>query len=144
MFTWTDQYGTPVTYTPTPEDIRPILGTDVAHLNVWVAAAQAANEADFCPEYDRMARIIGAPTRDDLASAGLLDSEFTVRGTRTVTVTVTIPFETTYSAARPGDVRREFSADDLGDVDGYEVREAIYRDFAVDSDEVEIDEVERA
>jgi hypothetical protein len=143
MFTWTDQYGTPVTYTPTSDDIRPILGTDVAHLNVWVAAAQAAIEADFCSEYDRMARIIGAPTRDDLRDAGLLDTEFTVTGTRTVTITVEIPFSTTYTAARPGDVRREFSVEELGDVDGYDLREAIYRDFTVDSDDFEIDEVER-
>lgn len=117
--------------------------TDVRHLPLWIAAARAADDADHCGEYDAIAINVGGPTRDDLRNAGLLDSEFTVTGTRTVTVTFTVPFEATYTAARPGDVRREFSTDELGDFDMYAIRNAAYNEYSVDDDDIEIDSVER-
>jgi hypothetical protein len=145
MFTFTDQYGNAVNdaYLSQHVDESAFRPADVRHLALWIAAARAADDADHCGEYDAIAINVGGPTRDDLRNAGLLDSEFTVRGTRTVTVTVTMPFETTYTAARPGDVRRNFDADELGDIDMYSLREALFSDYTVDSDDVEIDDVTR-
>jgi hypothetical protein len=140
MFT---SYGSPVDVGALPQYLDGFTPMDVRHLPLWIAAARAADEADHCSEYDGIAIAVGGPTRDDLRNAGLLDSTFLVTGTRTVTLTVSIPFSTEYTAARPGDVRREFEIDELGDVDGYDIREAIYRDFTVESDDFEIDEVER-
>jgi hypothetical protein len=141
MFT---SYGSPVDVAALPQYLDGFQPLDVRHLPLWIAAARAADDADHCGEYDAIASAVGGPTRDDLRSAGLLDSDFTVTGTRTVTVTVTVPFTTTYTAARPGDVRRGMEISDLGDVDGYDLRQAIYSDFTVESDDFEIDEVERA
>jgi len=145
MFTWTDQYGTPVTYTPTADDVSDSpLGSDVAFLPILIAAARAADDAGYCPVYDEIARTIGGPTRDELREAGLLDTVFTVEGTRTVTLTVRIPFSSEYTAARPGDVRRNFDADELGEVSHYDIRDALTNyAYDISEDDIEIDSVER-
>jgi hypothetical protein len=144
MFTVTDSTGYPVP-TPDADALAPLVASDVQHLALWVRAAHVANDRDYCHVYDEIASTVGGPTRDELASMGLFDSEFEVTGTRTVTITVRMPFSTTYSAARPGDVRREFSLDDLGDIDSYDLAQAV-RDgeWSEESDDIEVDSVERS
>ncbi len=60
--------------------------------HIWVAAARAADEENFCGEYDRLAEALGVPTRDDLREAGELDSTYTVR--TLVTIEVNLEVET--------------------------------------------------
>jgi hypothetical protein len=146
MYTFTS-YGRELTDEPTTVAAyaeESLTASDVRHLPLWIAAARAADEADHCGEYDQIARAVGGPSRDDLRDAGFLDSTFTVEGTREVTLTVRIPFTSEYTAARPGDVRRNFDSDELGEVDMYDVREAINNfAYTVDSDDIEIDDVTR-
>lgn len=110
MYTFTDSYGN--TITPDADAIRNItehgfLASDVRHLPVLLKAANAADDAGYCSVYDDIARNIGAPTRDDMREAGLLQRTFTVTGSRTVTVSfdIDIPFEVEVEASRPADIR---------------------------------------
>jgi hypothetical protein len=146
MFTFTDAYGNPVDTAVIQEraERETHNGADIRNLPLWIAAAREAQERDYCHVYDSIAEAIGGPSRDDLATMGVLDTTFTVEGTRTVTIRVTIPFSTEFTAARPGDVRREFTIEELGDVDSYELADAIRNgNYNEDDDEYEIDSVER-
>lgn len=147
MSNFQNQYGE-VIDAPIYDSIATMYGSlspmDVRLVPMWVAAAREADEREYCHVYDNIAETVGAPSRDDLREAGYLDSDFDVEATRTVTLTVTLSATTTYTAARPGDVRRNITADDFGEVDQYDLREAISNgNYTVDDDNIEVDSVER-
>lgn len=67
-------------------DLRsPIVdGSDERLGEFWEKAGEAANEAGFCPEYDRIAELLGGPGRT-------ITYDVELRVTHTSTVTVTVP-----------------------------------------------------
>lgn len=62
-------------------------GDDERLVEFWRIAALAANEAGFCPEYDKLATALGGVAREDLAQ----DYYVTMDLTTSVTYRVTVP-----------------------------------------------------
>lgn len=69
---------------------EPIDARDPRMRHIWVAAARAAQESDYCTEYDRIVYAVGGVTREDLSFAGELDRTYRVRTHVTVEVHLTI------------------------------------------------------
>jgi len=113
MYQFTDSYSTPV-FDAVVADAATgtFVASDVRLLPVWVAAAKAATEEGFCPEYDRLAASLGAPNRSDLSQAGLLQRSFTITLTRRVEVTgyVSQEVEVEVEASSPAEAREEYYA----------------------------------
>jgi hypothetical protein len=69
------------------EDLPTFNPADITFASLWVEAAITADQEDFCPQYDRIARAIGGPDRETLRSLGLLPQKsYDVRVSRTVRI----------------------------------------------------------
>ena len=148
MFQFTDNLGTPVYDALVAERATlPLVPSDVAHLPLWISAAQAADEAGYCPVYDEIARTVGGPTRQDLRDAGLLTRNFTVEVTRNVRVYVDLAQSTsvTVDAANLADAREMVEEGiveiDWPEVSGYDLR---YETVEVDDSSEDDVEISRA
>lgn len=118
-------------------------GKDIRLLPLMLEAARTAESEEYCYQYDRISEQIGSWTRDELRNAGLLTSDFVVRGTRQITMTVTVPWAVTVTATRPADIRNGDVDLDI-DISEYDIRQAISNgDWTEDDTSDDIDEVER-
>lgn len=129
MFTFTHDGET--VPTPSRHDLPEAVGSDVRYLPILIAAANEANERGYCPVYDQIAQAIGGPTREQLQDLGLLaprERDFTVSGTRRVTVELSIPFSITVTAESADDIHDgNIDLDDYldGTLSGYDIADAI-------------------
>jgi len=147
MFTFTQDGYTVEAATVADRATQPFTPTDVRHLPLWIAAAQAADEAGYCPVYDEIASTVGGPTREDLRDAGLLQRNFQVVFERTVPVTIIVSQQVTQtvSAANMAEARSAFEDGNV-DIDWpdlndyYAVRDAQdrYGDIEVNDDDEEV------
>lgn len=134
--------GIPTTLVAVPE--RTADGKDVRLLPLMIEAARIAESEEFCYQYDRIASLIGTWTRDELREAGLLDSDYRIEGTRTLTVTVTLPFAYTGTFSSEGDARESDPCDYLGDIEREDLLDAIrYHSWDVTNDDHDIESVAR-
>lgn len=120
-------------------------GKDLRLLGLMIRAARVAESEDFCYQYDRIAEMLGTWTRDDLREAGLLDTDYTVTGTRTVTLTVNLPFSFTANFASAEQAEQADPEDYAGEVTRDDLWEHIrYNSVDWEVDETEVSDVERA
>lgn len=69
----------------------PVDARDRRMRHIWIAAARAAQDEDYCEQYDHIADTVGGITRDELRDSGDLDRTYRVR--THVTVEVTLPID---------------------------------------------------
>src|SRR4249919_2957638 len=132
--------GTPTTLYSVPNSNAD--GKDIRLLGLMIEAAKIAEAEDYCYQYDRIAEMIGTWTRDELRDAGLLSREYSVRGTRRVSITVDIPYSFT-GEFNDSDDARDADPDDFDELTMDDVREHIrYNGFDFTVDDTDVDSVE--
>lgn len=83
---------------------------------MFVNAARVANAAGFCSEYDRIARAVGAPERNEILAEETAEFNLSVEVTYTMRRTITMRIEAPYNADEDWD---------LFDLDSSEVEQAL-------------------
>lgn len=120
-------------------------GKDLRLLPLMLRAAEAAEENEFCDQYDRIADAIGTWTRDELREAGLLVTNYTVTGEATVTLTLTVPWSYTAEFSSE-DAARDADPSDYIDIDMYDLSQQVRNSMRSDDvtvDDWSVDSVER-
>lgn len=69
----------------------PVPAHDIRMRHIWIAAARAAQDEEYCDQYDMIASLVGGVTREELRDAGDLDRTYQVR--THITVEVNLLFE---------------------------------------------------
>ena len=130
MYEFTNRYGDAVEVDAEVQRQRAeeMTVTDVAFLPVLIKAANEATRRDLCSVYDDVATSIGAPTRAELAEAGLVKSRWLVEATREVQVTFTVTQRISeIVTAFAGDAQDEAVGIFPETIMGSDIREAINR-----------------
>jgi hypothetical protein len=106
---------------------EPIDARDPRMRHIWVAAARAARESDYCTEYDNIVYAVGGVTLEDLSIAGELDRTYRVRTHVTVEVHLTIDAADAHAAISKVD---DLDNSDIRDVVRNQLGSAIGRSRA--------------